>query len=207
MKKKKPKIAVITLCLAALLSHGGVAAAKSCPEELPGQVQLPNVDLIFHYGILRDEGVLCGKLESKSKAWVAFGAHSEGKKQMIGAHAVIALPNEKTVQQYMLNSKSNSGIKLLSEGAQTLTEASVTQEGGGTVARFKQPLDFNGLKLTSKNVYMLAMGTSNELGYHGHKNRGFVTLDFEKNISIASTSDESEQDQNLRGQAIYSTLE
>jgi len=191
--------------LAALLSHGGVVAAKSCPEELPGQVQLTGSDLIFHYGILRDEGVLCGKLESKSKAWVAFGAHSEGKKQMVGAHAVIALPNEKTVQQYMLNSKSNSGINLLSEGAQTLAEASVTQEGGGTVARFKQPLDFNGLKLTSKNVYMLAMGTSNQLGYH--KNRGFVTLDFEMNISIASTSDESEQDQNLRGQAIYSTLE
>ena len=85
-----------------------MVAAKSCPEELPGQVQLPNVDLIFHYGILRDEGVLCGKLESKSnKAWVAFGAQPEGKKQMIGAHAVIALPTDKTVQQYMLNSNVN----------------------------------------------------------------------------------------------------
>ncbi len=202
----KPKIAVITLCLAALLSHGGVAAAQSCPEELPGQVQLTGSDLIFHYGILSDEGVLCGKLESKSnKAWVAFGAQPEGKKQMIGARAIIALPSDNTVQQYMLNTKSDSGINLLSEGDQTLTETSVTQEGGGTVARFKLPLDFNGLKLTSKNVYMLALGNSNDLGYH--KNRGFVTLDFEKNISIASTSDESEQDQNLRGQAIYSTLE
>ena len=200
-------IAIITSCLAALLSHGGVAAAQSCPEELPGQVQLTGSDLIFHYGILHDEGVLCGKLESKSKAWVAFGAQPEGKKSMVGAHAVIALPTDKTVQQYMLNSKSedNSGINLLSEGDQTLTETSVTQEGGGTVARFKQPLNFNGLKLTSKNVYMLALGKSNDLGFH--KNKGFVTLDFEKNISIASTSDESEQDQNLRGQAIYSTLE
>ena len=126
---------------------------------------------------------------------------------MVGdhAHAIIALPNEKTVQQYMLKSKSISGINLLSEGDQTLTETSVTQEGGGTVARFKQPLDFNGLKLTSKNVYMLALGKSNDLGFH--KNKGFVTLDFEKNISTASASDESEQDQNLRGQAIYSTLE
>ena len=202
----KPNIAIITSCLAALLSHSGVAAAKSCPEELPGQVQLTGSDLIFHYGILSDEGVLCGKLESKSKAWVAFGAQPEGKNSMVGAHAIIALPNEKTVQQYLLNSKSNSGINLLSEEAQTLTETSVTQRvRGGTVARFKQPLDFNGLKLTSKNVYMLAMGTSNELGYQ--KNRGFVTLDFEKNISIASMNDESEQGQSLSGQAIYSTLE
>lgn len=126
-------------------------------------IQLAWSDLIFHYGILRDDGVLCGKLESKSnKAWVAFGAQPEGKKSMVGdhAHAIIALPSDNTVQQYMLNSKSNSGINLFSEGAQTLTETSVTQDGGGTVARFKQPLDFNGLKLTSKKCTCWHLGTA-----------------------------------------------
>jgi hypothetical protein len=189
------------ICLLAALLRG--AAAISCPEELPGKVELPSSGLTLYYGVLKNEEALCGKLESNSEAWMGFGAQPAGTHAMVGAHAIIVLPTPRTVQQYMLNGKSASQVVLAEK--QTLTETSVTNEGGKTIATFKQPLDDDGLKLTSTNVYLLAIGRSNELGYH--LNRGFVTLDFEKNIitsTIGSTKGETELalDLNLRGQAI-----
>eukprot|EP00573_Skeletonema_grethae_P001094 CAMPEP_0201688050 /NCGR_PEP_ID=MMETSP0578-20130828/1824_1 /ASSEMBLY_ACC=CAM_ASM_000663 /TAXON_ID=267565 /ORGANISM="Skeletonema grethea, Strain CCMP 1804" /LENGTH=285 /DNA_ID=CAMNT_0048172241 /DNA_START=172 /DNA_END=1029 /DNA_ORIENTATION=+ len=162
----------------------GTAAAESCPDSLPGRVELDGAGLALSYGILETEQAFCGKLESNTEAWVGFGVQPEGVNQMIGAHAIIALPLADTVQQYTLNSKSNSGIALTE--SQSLTGNVVAQEGGVTVAIFKQPLSGNGLALTSQNVYLLAKGRSNDLGYHAR--RGFVTLDFESNIISSSTT-------------------
>ena len=102
---------------------------------------------------------------------------------MIDANAVIALPEANTVQQYTLTAKSAVGI--VPTDSQTLTYTTVTQEDGTTVATFKQPLSDNGLTLTSNNVYLMAKGTSNNLGYHA--GRGFVSLDFETNVISSST--------------------
>ena len=162
------------LCLSLFRS----VAAESCPEELPGTVELAGSGLVLHYGIIETDQALCCKLVSDTEAWVGFGAQPDGVNMMIGAHSIIALPSANAVQQYLLNAKNADGIVLTD--SQTLTETSVTQEGGTTAASFKQPLSFDGLTLTSNNVYMLANGFSNDLGYH--VNRGFVTLDFEANI-------------------------
>lgn len=155
-----------------------VSAAESCPAELPGKVELEGSGLALHYGISETDQALCGKLVSNNEAWVGFGAQPAGVRQMIGAHSIIALPLENTVQQYSLNAKIAEGIVRIEK--QTLTETSVTQEDGTTVATFKQLLSDEGVVLTSDNVYLLANGFSNDLGYH--VNRGFVTLDFETNV-------------------------
>ena len=159
-------------------------AAESCPEELPGTAELAGSGLVLHYGIIETDQALCGKLVSDTEAWVGFGAQPDGVNMMIGAHSIIALPSANTVRQYLLNAKNADGIVLTD--SQTLTETSVTQEGGATVATFKQPISFDGLTLTSDNVYMLANGFSNDLGYH--VNRGFVSLDFETNVIPSSNS-------------------
>ena len=174
------KSTTAALCLALL---GTAAAEESCPEELPGKVELVS-GFTFHYGISEADQALCGKLESDTDAWVAFGAQPAGVKAMIGAHAVIALPSANTVQQYMLEAKSPQGI--IPAENQSLTETIVTQEDGTTVATFKQLLSDGGFELTSNNVYLMARGTGNDLGYHA--NRGFVELDFETNIISSSTT-------------------
>jgi hypothetical protein len=167
---------------AALLALLGTVAAESCPDELPGNVELVS-GFALHYGILETDQALCGKLVSNTEAWVGFAAQPEGVEQMVGARSIIALPSANTVQQYMLNAKSTQGIFLAEN--QSLTETSVTQEDGTTVARFKQLLSDDGFELTSSNVYLMARGTGNDLGYHA--NRGFVALDFENNIISSST--------------------
>jgi len=159
------------------------AAAESCPDELPGKVEL-DFGLAFHYGILETDQALCGKLVSDTEVWVGFAAQPEGIRQMIGAKSVIALPQANTVQHYMLNAKNAAGI--VPTDRQTLTDTTVTQEDGTTVATFKQPLSDNGLTLTSNNVYLLAKGFSNDLGYH--VSRGFVSLDFETNVITSPTT-------------------
>ena len=160
----------------------GTVAAESCPEELPGTVELAGSGLSLQYGILEADQALCGKLVSDTEAWVGFGAQPEGDRQMIGAHSIIALPSANTVQQYSLNARTTQGV--VPTASQTLTETSVTQDGG-TVATFKQPLSFDGLTLTSNNVYLLAVGRTNDLGFHA--SRGFVALDFETNVISSST--------------------
>jgi hypothetical protein len=167
---------------AALLALLGTAAAESCPDELPGKVELTS-GFALHYGILETDQALCGKLVSDTEAWVGFGAQPEGVEEMVGAHAIIALPLASTVQQYMLNAKTTEGIEPTK--SQSLTETSVTQEDGTTVATFKQLLSDDGFELSSNNVYLMAKGFSNDLGYHA--NRGFVALDFENNIISSST--------------------
>lgn len=161
----------------------GAAAAESCPDDLPGKVELEGSGLAFHYGILEADQALCGKLVSNDEAWVGFGAQPAGVMQMIGTHAIIALPLADTVLQYLLTEKTTQGIVPFE--SQTILESSLTQEDGTTVATFKQLLSDEGVVLTSDNVYLLAKGSSNDFGYHA--NRGFVTLDFETNVISSST--------------------
>ena len=110
----------------------GTVAAESCPEELPGTVELAGSGLSLQYGILDADQALCGRLVSDTEAWVGFGAQPEGVRQMIGARAVIALPSANAVQQYALNARSTQGV--VPTASQSLTETSVTQEGGTTAA-------------------------------------------------------------------------
>ena len=61
---------------------GTAAAAESCPDELPGKVELNGAGLAFHYGILENDQALCGKLVSDTEAWIGFAAQPEGKRQV-----------------------------------------------------------------------------------------------------------------------------
>jgi len=165
---------------------GRYSSAEECPDSLPGAVGLTGVGLTLRYGIMG--GYLCGKLESDTESWVGFGAQPAGVQSMIDAHSIIGLPLDNTVEQYMLNSRTVSGIVPFPADEQSLTETMIMQVNGTTVATFKQPLNDNGFVLTSDNVYLLAKGVSNELGYHS-SNRGFVKLDFEENtIPTTGTS-------------------
>ena len=165
---------------------GRYSSAEECPDSLPGAVGLTGVGLTLHYGIMG--GYLCGKIESDTESWVGFGAQPAGDRSMIGAHSIIGLPLDNTVEQYMLNSRTVSGIVPFPADEQSLTETMIMQVNGTTVATFKQPLDDNGFVLSSDNVYLLAKGMSNELAYHGF-NRGFVQLNFEENtIPTTGTS-------------------
>jgi hypothetical protein len=176
------KLIPVALSLALL---GVAAAEESCPDELPGKVELDGAGLELHYGILESADALCGKLVSDTDAWVGFGAQPPGTYQMVGAKAVIALPSSNTVEQYILNGMDIGGVVALE--TQSLTETSVLQENGTTVAKFKQPLSDDGFVFTSSNVYLMAKGFSSEMGYHG-SNRGVVELDFEKNIITSPTT-------------------
>jgi hypothetical protein len=180
------KLIPVALGLALL---GVAAAEESCPDELPGKVELDGAGLELHYGILESADALCGKLVSDTDAWVGFGAQPPGTYQMVGAKAVIALPSSNTVEQYSLNDFSVGSVVPLE--SQSLSETSVLQENDTTVAKFKQPLSDNGFVFTSSSVYLMAKGTSNDLGYHG-SNRGFVELDFEKNIITSSSTTATE---------------
>src|SRR5210317_1155027 len=129
---------------------GRYSSAEECPDNLPGAVGLTGVGLTLRYGIMG--GYLCGKLESDTESWVGFGAQPAGVESMIDAHAIIGLPLDNTVQQYMLNSRTVSGIVPADE--QSLLETMIMQVNGTTVATFKQPLNDNGFVLTSDNVYL-----------------------------------------------------
>ena len=167
---------------------GAALAAKPCPDELPGKVELVN-GFEFHYGILEEEQALCGKIFTDTEAWVGFGVNSDAR-MMVGTNAVIALPEDNVVQQYALTSKSNAGVSL--SARQSLIESSVTQENGTTVATFKQLLSDNGVELTPDSFYLLARGSGNTLAFH--RNRDFVSLDFESNkISLGDAVPEAEE--------------
>ena len=101
------------LCLSLFRS----VAAESCPEELPGTVELAGSGLVLHYGILEAAQALCGKLVSDTEAWVGFGAQPDGVNMMIGArlqHVSCTTPSQSTTATHAIALRETGGVRHLS---------------------------------------------------------------------------------------------
>jgi hypothetical protein len=90
--------------------------------------------------------------------------------------AIIGLPEEGTVQKYLLGGKTIDLVTLLSSDRQTLTNTSIVQEDGATILSFTKPLaDVDEVPVTieGENRFLYAVGSSPDLDYHGAI-RGFA---------------------------------
>lgn len=114
------------------------------------------------------------------EAWVALAVSPNG--QMVGAQAVIGLPDDNggAVQIYNLNSRSAAGVVVADADTQAiLQDASVIQQGGTTVLTFTVPLERDGFRVSASDEtgYLYAYGSSNTLGYHASRQSFALALD------------------------------
>lgn len=104
------------------------------------------------------------------EAWVAIGVSTN--KQMVGAQAVIGLPDSSEPPQiYNLNQRAVAGVVPAPADKQILISSSVTQEDGVTILTFTVPLETDGFFVAANGItgYLAAIGTSNALGTHGDR--------------------------------------
>jgi hypothetical protein len=109
---------------------------------------------------------------------------------MVGAEAVIGLPDDGSVKKYMLNAKSLDAVVEMDGADQTLMDTSITQENGMTIMSFTKYLDEGqyGIEVGS-NTFIFAVGNSNILDYHGE--RGSFTIDLVAQDGTSTSSSES----------------
>lgn len=166
------------------------------------------------YGTKDNKSVLHVCMESQSEGWLGWGISSDG--MMIGAEAVIGLPDDGTVLKYNLNGKSSSKVIAMNSTYQTLLNTKIEQKGGVTTLSFEKILEEEGqlpIVPGQNNTFIFAEATANAFGYHG-SSRGNFTLFIEeppkptprptlvksdktkssKSLSEASKSSKPEQD-------------
>ncbi|CAM9438564.1 unnamed protein product [Scytosiphon promiscuus] len=120
-------------------------------------------------------------VEVENEQWTAIGFSSDG--DMIGSDAVIFLPEEDEVSEYILGAKSISSITEAETSDLTSTESS--QEGGDTIFSFTRnttPDDpdskFTIPSTAGTPVYVIwAEGADNDFAYHGEDSRGSFSVD------------------------------
>lgn len=159
-----------------------VTGQSPCPSDLSQTAAISETETLY-YDVV--DGVLCARIESQSEGWLGFGISPDGS--MVGAEAVIGLPDEGSVLKYDLTSKSDSGVVLMSDDKQTLMDTSIVQEGGTTTMTFAKIMDEDQYPLViGANTCIFAQGSSNTLGYH--KNRGSFVLELSESSSTATSS-------------------
>ncbi|CAM9438495.1 unnamed protein product [Scytosiphon promiscuus] len=100
---------------------------------------------------------------------------------MIGSDAVIGLPGNDSVMEYDLTGKSVDEVIVFD--TQDITETSVTQDDTGTTISFTRPLAPGGDKQSISSTpgditaFIYAVGTSNDLEYHGPDGSSGFRLD------------------------------
>ena len=170
----------------------GQSNGLSCPEL--SMSESISSSLTMYYAIVTsavEPSILCARLESMSEAWVGFGINPSG--EMVGAEAVIALPDEGSVKKYLLNGKDVSAVVKMEEAAQTLMDTSVTQENGVTIVTFTKYMDEDQYPISEgANTFIYAIGSSNDLNYHAE--RGSFTLELEAEETTTSSSDVTSTD-------------
>jgi DOMON domain/Eukaryotic cytochrome b561 len=110
------------------------------------------------------------------KGWIGFGLSNTGL--MVPSKAVIGLPDTGIVSSYNMTSKSLAGVTKF-DSPLTLTETSIVQNDTHTVLAFTKPLvDWKEFiaSTTASNSYIWAVGSSNELGWHGQRGSGSIML-------------------------------
>ena len=121
------------------------------------------------------QGTFSAELVYAGLGWLSLGFNSNGF--MIPSQAVIALPDDTTVQKYDLTSPAISGV--LPSSSQTLQDVNVEQNSTHTVLRFtKLLMEDNELTIIGDgtNTFIWAYGGSNELGYHMGRGAHSLTL-------------------------------
>lgn len=179
------------------LLNAGAAAAQECPNSIDlgawGEEKLDGTDLIFRHAVVlastpNERDILCGRLEYVGDSYLAWAISPTG--QMVG-DAVIGLPGSDSVRKY--NLPTHSTPTEMSADKQTLMDTSITQDEGGTVMAFSKYLDEGTdgeqvINPNGANIFLWALGTSNNMGYHGGSKGSFkVTFDATK----APTSSET----------------
>ena len=89
---------------------------------------------------------------------------------MEGGEGVIGTPSDGIVQKYTLGNSPR--VEPMPQEKQTLMSTSLTQEDGSTVMEFTKYLSEEGehtINPTGENVFLYAVGMSNDLGYHGSR--------------------------------------
>lgn len=107
-------------------------------------------------------------------AWVAL-TFTANLPTMVGAEAVIGLPDDDTVLKYDMTARGISGVNAMPVTQQTLQDASISQNGTHTVLSFTKLLVEEGehpINLEQPNTFLWAVGSSNALGQHAATNRG-----------------------------------
>ena len=161
--------------------------AQSCPAALDRQEVIAEGTTMYYTLVPAnptgsDNGLLCARLEVQGERWVGFGISSDG--MMIGSEAVIGRPEEGTVEKYRMDGNSRDGVVSMDEGRQTLTSTSLTQANGVTTLDFVKKLVEPGeipILEMGENIFLYALGGSNEFGYHAE--RGSFVVDFDENAA------------------------
>ena len=100
---------------------------------------------------------------------------------MIGGEAIIGLPANNTVLKYNLGAKSVAGVTPMPPEKQTLLSSSITQDlvANTTTMEFAKILVEDGEHPITPNVpntFLWALGSTNELGYHGGDKSPFTVV-------------------------------
>ena len=111
------------------------------------------------------QGTFSAELVYTGLGWISLGFSSDGL--MVPSQAVIALPDNSTVQKYDLTLKDISGV--LPSPSQTLQDVDVKQNSTHTIMRFtKLLMEDNEIAIIGDgdNTFIWAYGDKNSLGYH-----------------------------------------
>ena len=100
---------------------------------------------------------------------------------MIGGEAIIGLPANNTVLKYNLGAKSVAGVTPMPPEKQTLLSSSITQDlvANTTTMEFAKILVEDGEHPITPNVpntFLWALGSTDELGYHGGDKSPFTVV-------------------------------
>lgn len=168
-----------------------------CQQDLATLTSLNTDDTLtfYHYVALAPEGdsrggILCGRLERNdgTDGWIGFGMSPDG--EMDDGIGIIGLPDDGTVEKYWLNGE-NPMVERMSDDKQTLMFSSITQDQDGTTimefTKFLNEADELPILANGDNIFLYALGGSNELGYHSSGMSSF-TLDLKTPAASSSTS-------------------
>jgi hypothetical protein len=141
-----------------------------------------STDLMLHAVINPVDNTLTAELVYLGKAWISFG-FAPGRTAMRGSQAVIGWPNDANSLtnpgKYDMTSEDASGVVLMQDSRQTLTNATIDQNNTHTVLTFTKILEEaneNGISATDASWFVWAVGYDNTAWAHAR--RGGFALAF-----------------------------
>jgi len=165
--------------------------------EFQSTLAYPNTDLTLNHVVVLDDttttattagaGTFSAEVVYTGQGWVGFGISPDSN--MIGSLAVIGLPdnnnNDNNPGLYNLETKAISGVTLLKDEnqqqQQLLSNASIEQNDTHTVLTFT--LSFGGdnddiilINPNGNNFFLVAAGSTNELGFHLQRSSAEILL-------------------------------
>jgi len=166
------------------LAFMAVVTGQEQPQELTtvklgGQL----VETILEY-IVNKADARAGGLDTVTmtysvpqESWISIG-FTKGNGMMIGADAVVGLPDSGEVKKYSMSSYDNIGVVPMPEEQQTLIEATIVQEDGNTRMQFTKILNEIGEVpiAIGANTFIGAFGFGNMFFYHDKRDSFDIDL-------------------------------